>query len=183
MPVGSGSNTKTFPGADAAAGIAMPFLYFTKGNSDVAQVNVTSGTVVIDNEMLVITNAKNGADFTVYAPVGSTWTQNGSVYTSTLNGKNYWSMAFIPLTAPNVAAVATEYKIYAYVFPKNTTSGFNYNESTSVVRTNFTIQTEFKEGVEPNMLIGLLPHQWANLAFLQRRSGNEPVDPNCPYCR
>jgi len=146
------------------AGIAMPFLYFTKKQTDVAEVKVTSGTVVINNEMLVISNAKNGADFAVYAPVGSTWTQNASVYTSTLNGKNYWSMAFIPLTATNVAAVATEYKKYAYVFPTNTTSSFSYNETTSVVRTDFTVQTEIKEGTENNMLIGLLPHQWANMA-------------------
>ena len=160
---------------EATAGIAMPFLYFTKGSSDVAQVKVTSGTVTIDNEMLVITNAKNGADFAVYAPAGSTWTKNASIYTSTLNGKNYWSMAFIPLTASNVTVVATEYKKYAYVFPKNTTSAYNYNESTSVVRTNFTVETDVKEGTETNMLIGLLPHQWANLAF------NSPVPNKYSY--
>lgn len=160
---------------EATAGIAMPFLYFTKGSSDVAQVKVNSGTVTIDNEMLVITNAKNGADFAVYAPSGSTWTKNASIYTSTLNGKNYWSMAFIPLTAGNVTAVATEYKKYAYVFPKNTTSGYNLNESTSVVRTDFTVETDVKEGTETNMLIGLLPHQWANLAF------NSPVPNKYSY--
>lgn len=146
------------------AGIAMPFLYFTKGASDVAQVKVNSGTVTINNEMLVITNAKNGADFAVYAPVGSTWTNSAGVYTSTLNGKNYWSMAFIPLTATDVNAVALEYKKYAYVFPINTTANYTYNTTTSVARTDFTVQTEVKEGSETNMLLGLLPHQWAHLA-------------------
>ena len=149
---------------EATSGIAMPFLYFTKGSNDVAQVTVNLGSVVINNEMLVISNARNGADFAVYAPTGSTWTQNGKIYTSTLNGKNYWSMAFIPLTASNVAAVASEYKKYAYVFPTNTTTSYSYNETTSVVRTDFTVQTEVKEGTETNMLLGLLPHQWANLA-------------------
>ena len=95
------------------AGVAMPFLYFTKATTDVAQVTVTAGTVTISNEMLIITNVRNGADFAVYAPVGSTWTVNSGVYTSTLNGKNYWSMAFIPLTASNVTTVANEYKKYA----------------------------------------------------------------------
>jgi endoglucanase Acf2 len=164
--------THTF---ETTSGIAMPFLYFTKGNSDVAQVTVNLGTVVIDNEMLVITNARNGADFAIYAPTGSSWTQNGKVYTSTLNGKNYWSMAFIPLTATNVAAVATEYKKYAYVFPTNTTASYSYNESTSVVRTDFTVQTEVKEGTETNILLGLLPHQWANLA------SNSPVPDKYSY--
>jgi len=160
---------------EATSGIAMPFLYFTKGSSNLAQVKVNLGTVTIANEMLVIENARNGADFAVYAPVGSTWTKNGSIYTSDLNGKNYWSMAFIPLTASNVTTVANEYKKYAYVFPVNTTANYSYNETTSVVRTDFTVQTEIKEGTETKMLLGLLPHQWANLA------SNSPVPDKYTY--
>ncbi len=148
----------------ATAGVAMPFLYFTKKTTDVAQITINSGTVVISNEMLIATDVKNGADFAVYAPSGSTWTKTGSVYTSTLNGKNYWSMAFIPLTATNVTTVANEYKKYAYVFPVKTTASYTFNEATSVIRTDFNVQTEVKEGSETNMLIGLLPHQWAHLA-------------------
>jgi len=159
----------------ATAGVGMPFLYFTKKTTDVAQVTINSGTVVIDNEMLVCTNVKNGADFAVYAPTGSTWTQNGAVYTSTLNGKNYWSMAFIPLTATNVATVAGEYKKYAYVFPVKTTATYTYNETTSVLHTDFNVQTEVKEGTETNVLLGLLPHQWGHLA------ANSPVPNKYSY--
>jgi endoglucanase Acf2 len=148
----------------ATSGIGMPFLYFTKGSADVAQITVFTGTVVVTDEMLVISDLSYGADFAVYAPTGSTWTQNGNVFTSDLNGKNYWSLAFIPLTASNVTTVANEYKKYAYVFPVNTTSTFSYNESSSGVRTDFNVETEVKEGTETNMLLGLLPHQWANLA-------------------
>jgi endoglucanase Acf2 len=159
----------------ATAGIAMPFLYFTKKATDEVQVTVNSGTVTISNEMLIIVDAKSNADFAVYAPVGSTWTQNGGVYTSTLNGKNYWSMAFIPLTASNVTTVANEYKKYAYVFPTSTTSSFSYNESNSVMRTDFNVVTEVKEGTETNVLLGLLPHQWDNLA------SNSPVPNKYSY--
>ncbi|MDR1585688.1 MAG: T9SS type A sorting domain-containing protein, partial [Prevotellaceae bacterium] len=148
---------------ETTAGTGMPFLYFTKKSTDVAQVKVTSGTVTVNNEMLIINKAKNGASFVVYAPTGSTWMQNSGTYTSTLNGKNYWSMAFVPLTA-NANVIANEYKKYAYVFPVNTTASWAYNEATSVVRTDFTIQTEVKEGSNSNMLIGLLPHHWAHLA-------------------
>jgi endoglucanase Acf2 len=149
---------------DATSGIGMPFLYFTKNTGDVAQVTVNQGTVTVSGEMLILTNIRNGADFAVYAPVGSTWTQNGSVYTSTLNGKNYWSLGFIPLTASNVTTVANEYKKYAYVFPVKTTANYSYDESTSVMRTVFNVETVVKEGTETNMLLGLLPHQWAHLA-------------------
>ena len=148
----------------ATSGVGMPFLNFIKKAGDMAQVTVTSGTVTIANEMLIIANAKNGASFAVYAPTGSTWTKNAGVYTSTLNGANYWSMAFIPLTATDIPTVANEYKKYAYVFPVKTTATYSYNESTSVMRTDFTVQTDVKEGTETNMLLGLLPHQWAHLA-------------------
>jgi endoglucanase Acf2 len=148
----------------ATSGVGMPFLYFTKKSTDVAQVTIKAGTVTISDEMLVAMNVRSGADFAVYAPKGSTWIKNGDIYTSTLNGKNYWSMAFIPLTVTNVNAVAQEYKKYAYVFPTNTTATYNYNENISVLRTDFNVQTDIKEGTETNMLIGLLPHQWAHLA-------------------
>lgn len=148
----------------ATAGIGMPFLYFEKDAADVAQVSVTSGTVVIDNEMLIITDARNGADFAVYGPAGSIWTQNGTNYTSTLNGQNYWSMAFIPLDAASVTAVANEYKQYAYVFPTNTTTSWVYDEATAVMTTDFVVETDIKEGTDTTVLMGLLPHQWANLS-------------------
>ena len=148
----------------ATSGVGMPFLYFTKNQNDVASVKVNSGTVAISGEMLIVTDARNGADFAVYAPTGSTWNQSGNTYTSTLNGKNYWSLGFIPLTASNVAAVAEEYKDYAYVFPVNTTASYSYDEITSVLRTDFLVETEVKEGDKTQMLLGLLPHQWANLA-------------------
>lgn len=148
----------------ATAGIGMPFLYFTKGSTDVASLNITEGTVTISGEMLIITNSHQGSDFAVYAPVGSTWTQTGTTYTSTLNGKNYWSMAFLPQDALDIPLVADEYKQYAYVFPTNTTTVWTYNEATSKLTTTFNVATEVKEGSGTNVLLGLLPHQWANLS-------------------
>ncbi|NNC96083.1 MAG: carbohydrate-binding protein, partial [Chitinophagales bacterium] len=145
-------------------GIGMPFLYFEKNTSDVARVVVNQGSVTVSNELLIITNAHNGADFVVYAPSGSVWNQSGNTYTSTLNGNNYWSMAFLPLSGGNVTTMANEYKQFAYVFPANTTAEWNYNESTSVVRTDFKIDVDIKEGSDTTMLLGLLPHQWSNLA-------------------
>ena len=148
----------------ATSGIGMPFLYFTKDSADVAKITVNQGTVTVSNEMLVIVDARNGADFAVYAPVGSTWIQSGNSYTSTLNGKNYWSLGFIPLNASNVTTVANQYKKYAYVFPANTTTDWSYNETTSVVHTDFEVITDVKEGTDSTMLLGLLPHHWDNLA-------------------
>ncbi len=155
----SGSNNFT-----TTAGIGMPFLYFTKDSADVALVKVNQGTATISNEMLLVENARNGADFAIYAPAGSVWVQSGNTYTSTLNGKNYWSLAFIPLNASSFSSVAAAYKKYAYVFPVNTHTTWNYNESTAIVTTNFQVSVQVKEGADSTMLLGLLPHQWDNLA-------------------
>ncbi|AJR02902.1 glycosyl hydrolase [Siansivirga zeaxanthinifaciens] len=149
----------------ATSGIGMPFLYFEKDSDDILEIKVNGGTATMSSELLIIENASGVADFVFYAPTGSTWTQNGSTYSSTLNNKTYWSMAMLPQSTSNLAAVANEYKKYAYVFPTNTTTAWNYDESTSKVLTTFTVSTQAKEGTETNVLLGLLPHQWANLAL------------------
>ncbi|WP_298948240.1 glycosyl hydrolase [uncultured Polaribacter sp.] len=147
----------------ATSGIGMPFVYYEKDADDVVQIKVNSGSASINNEILIIENASSGQDFVFYAPSGSTWLQSGSTYTSTLNGKTYWSMAMLPQNTANVASVAQDMQKYAYVFPANTTTSWSYNESSSKVTTTFSVSTDIKEGTEDKMLLGLLPHQWYNL--------------------
>ncbi len=148
---------------NATMGMSMPFVYCTKGSADVASVLVNMGTVAVQNEMLLITNSISGANFAVYAPVGSTWSQAGSTYTSTLAGKNYYSVAMLPAGA-NAQTTANSYKQYAFVFPVNTAVSWNYNESTSTVQSTFTVTTDIKEGSGTTFFMGLLPHQWAHLS-------------------
>ncbi|GAA4268782.1 glycosyl hydrolase [Hyunsoonleella aestuarii] len=151
---------------NATSGIGMPFIYFEKGNLETASITINLGTVNVSGEIITVTDARNGADFAIYAPAGSAWVQNGNTYTSTLNGNNYWSMAMIPLTASNVTTVANEYKKYAYVFPTNTEVSWDFNEGTSAVTTTFTTSVDVKDGsaINTNILLGLLPHQWSNLS-------------------
>ncbi|MGB0430586.1 MAG: glycosyl hydrolase [Bacteroidia bacterium] len=147
----------------ATSGIGMPFLYFTKDADSKAEVTVNSGTVTIDDEILIISDASSGADFAVYAPTGSTWQLSGNTYSSSLNGEDYWSMAFLPAGVTPSTAASTMQK-YAYVFPTNTTTQWGYDEKTSVVRTDFDIEVDVKEGTDSLIFQGLLPHQWAHLA-------------------
>ncbi|WP_242158051.1 glycosyl hydrolase [Aestuariivivens sediminis] len=151
---------------NATSGMGMPFIYFQKGNAEIASITINSGVVHVSGEMITVTDARNGGDFAIYAPVGSVWSQNGNIYTSTLNGQNYWSMAMIPLTASNVTTVANEYKTYAYVFPTDTQATYNFNETTSKVSTTYSVSVEVKDGsaTNTNVLQGLLPHQWDNLS-------------------
>ena len=89
----------------ATSGIGMPFLYFEKNTGSEVSVKVNSGTASVSNELLIIENASSGADFVVFAPAGSTWSVSGSTYTSTLNGKNYWSMAMLRQWFPGLSEV------------------------------------------------------------------------------
>ena len=156
---------------NATMGMSMPFVYCTKGSTDVASVLVNIGTVSIQGEMLLITNSISASNFAVYAPVGSTWSQSGTTYTSTLAGKNYYSVAMLPAGA-NAQANANSYKQYAYVFPVNTAVSWNYNESTSTLQSTFTVTTDIKEGSGSTVFMGLLPHQWSHLAAGSAQPGS-----------
>lgn len=147
----------------ATMGMGMPFVYCTKGITDVASIVVNIGTVSIQGEMLLITNSISGSNFAVYAPAGSSWLQTGNTFTSTLAGKNYFSAAMLPTGMPALSA-ANNYKQFAYVFPANTTVSWNYHKASSTVQSTFTITTDIKEGSGNTFIQGLLPHQWSHLA-------------------
>lgn len=156
---------------NAMMGMAMPFVYCTKGSSDVASVTVNMGTVSVQNEMIVVTNSLSGANFAVYAPTGSTWSQAGTTYTSTLAGKNYFSVAMLPSGIAATTA-AGDFKQYAYVFPANTAVNWVYDNGTSTVRTTFTVTPDQKEGSGSTVFMGLLPHQWAHLSATSAQPGS-----------
>ena len=148
----------------ATSGIGMPFIYFEKQSNQDVEIIVNSGNVTVNNEIIIIENASNGADFVIYAPSGSSWNVNGSKYSSTLNDKNYWSVLMLPQSTSNANQEAELFKDFAYVFPSNTITKWNYDSQSAVVTTDFEILTETKEGSNSVFLQGLLPHQWDNLS-------------------
>ena len=148
----------------ASVGLGMPFIYFNKNSADVASISITEGTVTIYDEMIVVASSHYGQNYAIYAPVGSTWSQSGTNFTSNLNNKNYWSIAYLPPEGGSLLDKANQYKNHAYVFPINTLTSWEYDENTSVVRTEFSVETEIMEGTGATVLLGLLPHQWSHLA-------------------
>ncbi|MTI23987.1 glycosyl hydrolase [Fulvivirga kasyanovii] len=148
----------------ATMGMGMPFVYFTKasGNTAQIQVNFNAPGVTVSGNKLLIQNNMNNSNYVVFGPAGSTWSGNGGVFTSSLAGKNYWSMALVP-PGMDINSFIANYERYAYVFPANTTVDWNYNENTSMVTTTFAVTPDVKEGGYNEVLLGLLPHQWAHL--------------------
>ena len=154
----------------ATTGIAMPFLYFTKAEADTASVTVNLGTATISGANILISGSQGGANFVVYGPQGSSWSQTGSTYTSTLAGKNYWSMAFLPDEA-NIESEAAAWQEYAHVHPTHTEVSWNYDEPTATLRTDFITTVEIFEGAGTTVMQGLLPHQWAHITSDPALSG------------
>ena len=148
----------------ATAGIGMPFVYFTKDDASTVEIEINLGQVSVSGEKIIVENARNGADFVIYGPTGSTWQVSGNKYTSSLNGSNYWSLVMLPQNTNNINAVANDLQKYAYVFPQNTSVEWYYNENNSYMYTDYLIEVDVKEGVYSNVLQGLLPHQWNNLS-------------------
>ncbi len=146
--------------------IGSPFVYFEKSNPGAlakVSVNFNGAGTSVDGNKLIIENNMNNSNYVVFAPTGSTWIGNNGVYTSTLNGKNYWSMVLLPFGVDMNTAI-NNYEQYAYVFPKNTEVDWNYNETNGKVTTTFTVTPDIKEGTNNTVLQGLLPHQWDRLA-------------------
>lgn len=146
------------------AGVGMPFLYFQKSSQEEVSIKVNSGTVFIDGSRLLIENASHGADFVIFAPSGSTWSNTGTVYSSNLNGANYWSLAMLPQNTTNPLSAIEELSNHAFVFPADTKVSWSYDESTSKLYSTYTINTSVKEGTQSTFYQGLLPHHWAHLA-------------------
>lgn len=159
----------------ALMGHGMPFTYFTKGNSDAARIEIgfNESGAYIDGNKVVIEDNYRGASYIAYGPSGSTWTKEGSnVYTSSLNGKNYWSLVMVP-SDMTIANAISYFEDYAYVFPKNTAVDWNYDVSTSVVTTEYRISPEVMEGTDTTVYWGILPHHWANLSSESAQPGTE----------
>ena len=62
----------------ATSGIGMPFIYFEKDSDNDVEIVINSGNVTVDNEMIIVEDASSGADFVIYAPSGSSWSNNDS---------------------------------------------------------------------------------------------------------
>ena len=127
------------------------------------EIKISSGNATIHDEIIVIENASSGANFVVFGPSGSTWTKNGNTFSSSLDNKTYWSVAMLPQGNYNLLDKANEYKTFAYTFPTDTRVVFDFEESSSIVKSDYIISTEVKEGESGSFLQGLLPHHWNNL--------------------
>jgi endoglucanase Acf2 len=133
-----------------------PYLYFTKTGGDVI-VNFAVTPTLISNIGHVLAVTVHGNSYALFAPTGAIWSLNGTSARSSLNGKNYYSLAVLP---NNLTATANDYAQYAFAFITDTRFTWSYNQATAKVTTQFSVTTTPKEGTTTTTLTALMRHQY-----------------------
>jgi endoglucanase Acf2 len=149
----------------ATIGHGMPYAYFTKKGGDKAAVTVADGKALTvwkqDNEVVGLT--VNGHHYGLFAPTGSKWEKNGNELSSSLNGRDYWSVAVLPDDSPATLAL---FRKHAYAFVTDTRIAWQYDEPGAKVRSKFKFITTLKEqgskddALSAEPLVALYRHQW-----------------------
>jgi len=142
----------------ATFGHGLPFVYATTSGGN-AQVSFNAAPTVFSNQGNVLGVTVNGRSYGIFAPTGATWSQSGNIFTSSLAGKNYYSVASLP---DGSVTTLNDYKQYAYNFVTGTRVNWSYNAASGTVSNTYTVTTTPKEGTGSGTLMGLYRHQWLN---------------------
>ena len=143
---------------EAAIGHGLPFVYFRANGGD-AVISTQSTPSIWYNQDEVIGMTIDGQHYGVFAPDGSEW-NGSSTLTSSLNGKDYFSIAILPDSQTETLEMFRE---RAYAFVTNSSVQWNYEEAGAQLTTTFTYETELMEDVNGNLnetLSALYRHQW-----------------------
>ncbi len=148
----------------ATFGHGMPFVYFTKTGPAAASVRVASDKsaelTVWREEGPVVGITVGKHHYGLFGPSRTQWTRTGSVFTSDLGGRDYFSVAVLPDAKPETLEV---FRQHAYVFVTKTRVSWSYEEKTADVETKFEVTSVPKEqgrGVSNEPLLALYRHQW-----------------------
>jgi endoglucanase Acf2 len=139
-----------------------PYVFF-KVTGGSARIAFTDAPTVWYNQGGILGVTVSGHHYGIFAPAGSAWTGAGNERISTLNGKDYLSVAALPDglgtdDARNQALAL--FRAHAYAFLTKTRTAWSYDEKTAIVTTTLTTETEVKEGTETRTLQALYRHQW-----------------------
>jgi len=98
--------------------------------------------------------------YALFAPTGATWTRKGDTFTSTLAGKDYFSVAVLPDRKPETFKLFRE---HAYAFVTDTRVSWTYDEKTAALTSRFVAKATLKDegkGLSAAPLLALYRHQW-----------------------
>ena len=155
----------------ATFGHGMPFIYFERKGT--APVKIDVARLDKDAKGDVEMWAENGGvlgvtvgehHYAFFAPTSALWTRKGDTFSSTLDGKDYFSIAVLPDRKPETLKLFRE---HAYAFVTDTRVSWTYDEKTAELTTRFATKTAPKEtgkGLSKAPLLALYRHQWLRTA-------------------
>jgi endoglucanase Acf2 len=151
----------------ATFGHGMPFIYFDRKGTAPVKISVsrldpkTTGDVEMWSEAGgVIAITVGDHNYAFFAPTTAAWTRKGDTFSSTLDGKDYFSIAVLPDRKPETLKLFRE---HAYAFITDTRVSWAYDEKTAELTTHFATKTVAREtgkGLSSAPLLALYRHQW-----------------------
>ncbi len=145
---------------EATFGHGLPFVFFRVAGGDAVVTPEGAFTIWYDQDGTLGLTIQ-GRHYGVFAPTGSTWTGTGPLQSS-LNGQDYLSIALLPDAQTTTLEL---FRKHAYAFVTNSTVDWQYDESTAMVHTTYSYETELLEsnGTSVNeTMTALYRHQWLN---------------------
>jgi len=98
--------------------------------------------------------------YAFFAPTTAAWTRKGDTFSSTLDGKDYFSVAVLPDRKPETLKLFRE---HAYAFVTETRVSWSYDEKKAELTTRFATKAKLKDpgkGLSAAPLLALYRHQW-----------------------
>lgn len=144
----------------ATLGHGLPFVFFTVSGGN-ASIVCSATPVIWSNHRGVLGLTVEGRHYGVFAPDSSAWSGTTTLLSS-LNGKDYFSVALLP---DNTPATLELFRARAYAFVTNSAVSWSYDATASLVTSGFTYTTELKEAKNGNLnqtVTALFRHQWLN---------------------
>lgn len=145
----------------ATFGHGLPYAYFTVSSGSTALITLAASPSSLTNNGSSVQLTVNNHNYAVFGPSGSTWSVNGTALQSSLNGKNYFSVALLP---DNTTATFNTFKTYAYSFVTNSQVNWSYDPNSSKVTATYSVTTTPQEGTQTGTLMALYRHQWLYLS-------------------
>jgi endoglucanase Acf2 len=163
----------------ATFGHGMPFVYFERKGDAPVTIKVSRFRKGVDKDTDEAKGAPKAEDvemwsenggvvgitvgdhhYAFFAPTSASWTRKGDTFSSTLDGKDYFSVAVLPDRKPETLKLFRE---HAYAFVTETRVSWTYDEKKAQLTSRFAVKATPKEtgkGLSASPLIALYRHQW-----------------------
>lgn len=150
----------------ATIGHGLPYVYFRVNGGEAEIVPLGSNSTVWHNQEGVLGITTGGKSYGVFAPAGSSWNESGTLRSS-LNGKDYFSVAILPDTRPETLEL---FRSHAYAFVTNSLVEWDYDEANAELVSTYSYETQLMEddggSNSSETLSALSRHHWLNTSNL-----------------